>query len=293
MRVVPGKVVGFSKGGFPLAQRRLGEVNAQAALALINSADMEQFHAVLRARAQEKMREQSEKTGKHIDRIVAIIDLKGLSLQVLRALPLFKIGSQLDERFYPETVEMAFVVNAPGVFPTCWKAVSPFIDPKTKTKIHILSGANQTATLLKYIDADQLPVEYGGTNPDFAPHAEPHKVLEELKLKEDQMAEDLTLTSIEVPAKDTTQVSHPIVEGGVVGWYMKLDSKDIDFSVEFVADKKGAGILAVVPQVRCSNHEGSFAADGPGTVYINFNNKYSIMTSKSIRYNISLTNVLQ
>jgi len=260
---------------------------------LINPADMELFHCVLRARVQEKMRESTEKTGKHCDRLVAIIDLKGLSLQVLRALSLFKLGSQLDERYYPESVELAFVVNAPGVFPTCWKAVSPFIDPKTKTKIHILSASNQTATLLKYIDADQLPVEYGGTNEDCAPHAEPHKVLEELKLKEEQMAEELTLTPIEVPAKDTSQVSHQIAEGGVVGWYMKLDSKDIDFSVEFVSDKKGAGITAVVPQVRCSNHEGSFAADGPGTVYVNFNNKYSIMTSKLIRYNISLTNVLQ
>jgi hypothetical protein len=239
------------------------------------------------------MRELSETSGKHVDRLVAIIDLKGLSLQALSAISLFKIGSQLDERYYPETVETALIVNAPGVFPVCWKAVSPFIDAKTKGKIHILSAATQTATLLQYIDADQLPIEYGGTNAECAPHAEPQKVLEELKLKEEQLAEELTLISVDVAAKDTTQVTQAITEGGLIGWYFKLVTKDIDFSVEFVSDKKGAGIIAVVPQVRCSNHEGSFAAEGPGTIYVNFNNKYSIMTAKTIRYNISVTNLLQ
>lgn len=179
-KVFAGKVIGYSKQGFPLTQRRLGEINSQAALALITPAEMETFHAIIRAQVQEKMREQSVKFSRHIDRVVGIMDLKGLGLQFLRALSLFKVGSQLDERYFPESVELAFLVNAPSAFPVCWKAVSPFVDPKTKTKIHVLSASNQTAMLLKYIDADQLPVEYGGKNLDCAPHADPKRVLQDL-----------------------------------------------------------------------------------------------------------------
>ncbi len=42
------------------------------------------------------------------------------------------------------------------------------MDPRTQAKIEILgSGPETNAKLLKYIDADVLPVKYGGTAPDW------------------------------------------------------------------------------------------------------------------------------
>jgi len=42
----------------------------------------------------------------------------------------------------------------------CLHIDRPWLDPVTATKISVL-GANYKQELLKYIDADQLPVEYG------------------------------------------------------------------------------------------------------------------------------------
>ncbi len=43
-----------------------------------------------------------------------------------------------------------------------------WLDPRTQAKIEILgAGPETSAKLLKYIDADVLPVKYGGTAPDW------------------------------------------------------------------------------------------------------------------------------
>ena len=45
-----------------------------------------------------------------------------------------------------------------------WAMIRSWIDPKTAAKFHVL-GSDYLPTLLQYIDASQLPVALGGTNP--------------------------------------------------------------------------------------------------------------------------------
>ncbi|CAF0974559.1 unnamed protein product [Adineta steineri] len=78
-----------------------------------------------------------------------------------------------------------FVVNPPTVFPVIWNMIKHyFLDPVTKTKIHVLrKGHETTETLLEYIDSEQLPCEYGGnchscsTSPDCLPNINQPKLL--------------------------------------------------------------------------------------------------------------------
>ena len=49
-----------------------------------------------------------------------------------------------------------------------WNIVKGWFDPRTQSKIEILgSGSEVNEKLLKYVDADVLPVKYGGTAPDW------------------------------------------------------------------------------------------------------------------------------
>ncbi|RAL43917.1 unnamed protein product [Cuscuta campestris] len=64
--------------------------------------------------------------------------------------------------FYPERLGKVFVVHAPYVFWTLYKAVHPFIDDKTKKKIIFVENKRLKSTLLEDIDEDQLPDIYGG-----------------------------------------------------------------------------------------------------------------------------------
>jgi hypothetical protein len=93
------------------------------------------------------------------------MDLANLSFKPDRhALPLFRQTMNIDTSYYPERLGAFFIVNAPWIFRSLWALVRPWLDPRTQAKFHIC-GADFGATLRQYIDADMLPVEYGGTNP--------------------------------------------------------------------------------------------------------------------------------
>ena len=57
-----------------------------------------------------------------------------------------------------------FIV-APKIFPVVYNIVKPFLNEATRKKLCILEG-NWKEKLLKKIDADQLPVHWGGTKTD-------------------------------------------------------------------------------------------------------------------------------
>ncbi len=60
-----------------------------------------------------------------------------------------------------------------------WKAVSPFVAPKTKEKIVFLYGKEVPQTLAQHFEPHDVPHEYGGTGalrpitPDAAPWEAP------------------------------------------------------------------------------------------------------------------------
>ena len=53
------------------------------------------------------------------------------------------------------------ILNAPWYFVTVWRIIKTFVDPRTIKKFKIL-GPNFQPALHEYVDADNLPVEYGG-----------------------------------------------------------------------------------------------------------------------------------
>jgi hypothetical protein len=55
-----------------------------------------------------------------------------------------------------------FIINAPYLFSTVWSLIKPWLDEATQRKIHIL-GKNYKTELLKYIPAENLPENLGGT----------------------------------------------------------------------------------------------------------------------------------
>lgn len=98
---------------------------------------------------------------------VRIYDLKGLGLMDLADKEALRLGqAMMDmlERYYPERMAAAYVVNTPSFFATAWKMVKPLLDPRTAKKIHVLSSPKATLEQLREImdDAD-IPVAYGGT----------------------------------------------------------------------------------------------------------------------------------
>eukprot|EP00913_Durusdinium_trenchii_P034681 g32443.t1 len=108
-----------------------------------------------------RMQESSDRMGKRVTQQVVIMDFKGLSFWPdPRAIAVFKDFLM----YYPETLAIQFFLNTPPIFMAIWRLIKDWIDPVTAKKMHLL-GSDFHSELLEYIHADQLPVEYGGTNP--------------------------------------------------------------------------------------------------------------------------------
>ncbi|KAI7865791.1 CRAL-TRIO domain-containing protein [Spinellus fusiger] len=109
------------------------------------------------------MDECSKSAGKTINRETVIFDCTGMgwhqfhmpALQYLRSI------SDTDQKYYPETLNRLFLVNAPSAFVMVWKIVKAWLDPGTIDKIQIL-GTDYKQQLLTYVTAENLPTFLGG-----------------------------------------------------------------------------------------------------------------------------------
>lgn len=71
-----------------------------------------------------------------------ILDLSGLSMSHLSATftGLLKTYIGKFSNLYPESLYKLFVINAPFIFSGAWGAISLFVHPVTRAKIHIISN---------------------------------------------------------------------------------------------------------------------------------------------------------
>ena len=104
-----------------------------------------------------------------MDKEVVILDVGGLSLGLMKVMPLFKVVNTVGSTYFPERTIDILVLNAPRVFkqiwavvraaarpaPACAAAHAPraprpqlqkLVDPRTQKKVHILSGGEQQLT---------------------------------------------------------------------------------------------------------------------------------------------------
>ncbi|GLA67145.1 hypothetical protein AtubIFM54640_010122 [Aspergillus tubingensis] len=93
-----------------------------------------------------------------------IIDISGVSLKQFFAIRKYlQESSEMATKHYPETLGRVFVVGAPYFFRSIWDVMSHWFDPATRSKLFLLGSSEAKSTLLSYIDASNLPAEYGGT----------------------------------------------------------------------------------------------------------------------------------
>lgn len=106
----------------------------------------------------------SKAAGKRIEQTCTILDVKGISISKLLSddfKKFLKMTVSIAQDYYPELMGNMYIVNAPLSFRILWAFVSPFIDPKTKTKIKIL-GSDYIKALKEEIDINNIPTFLGG-----------------------------------------------------------------------------------------------------------------------------------
>ncbi|GMF22154.1 unnamed protein product [Phytophthora lilii] len=94
-----------------------------------------------------------------------VLDARGIGMRDMggEAFEFIRRCTGVMQRHYPQRSFKIFIVNVPSWFGMAWKGFKPLVNEATLVKTNILTESETPAALLKFIDAENLPVEYGGT----------------------------------------------------------------------------------------------------------------------------------
>ncbi|XP_062024154.1 patellin-4-like [Rosa rugosa] len=195
-----------------------------------------------------------------VDSMVQITDLKnspGPDFKELRSLS-SKTLLLLQEN-YPELIQKNIVINAPLWYYVLHVLRSRFLSHRTKKKFVFARPQKVTKTLLKFIEPEELPVQYGG-----------------LKREQD---EDFTpedkVSQIIVKGNTTNYIKIPVAEGGLtMVWDLTVVGWDVLYKEEFVPDDEGSYKILLQDKKRLQGEgvRNSFYLSEPGKIVIALEN---------------------
>ncbi|XP_071848963.1 SEC14-like protein 2 [Apostichopus japonicus] len=291
---------GVDKEGNAVEIDAIGAVDVRGIIYSLKSSEREKVGIHLIERMYEIAKENSKKQGRYVEGLTLILDMEGLGPHILWK-PFINLWNEMMvimEQYYPETVKRVFVTRPPAIFPLAYSLVKPFLDEGTKKKVKILkSSSNWKETLLKYIDADQLPKHWGGTlvDPDGDPKC-PSKLVLGGKVPEsyymkDQLFEEESLTKIVIKPGAAKALKYEVrMPESAVRYVFKTDDGDITFSI-YKRNKAGDEKQWLKEEKSYNCHvipvDGEVEAADLGLYIFCFENT-SVMKNKTLSYQIEV-----
>lgn len=117
----------------------------------------------------QRLTEECERNG--MTDFSVICDLEGFSPSVNFSMAMVKVLISILQNHYPERLGFLLLLNLPAAFRMGWGLLQPFLDERTKAKIHVLG--RDISRLLEYIPESELEQEYGGKHAPY-PKIDPY-----------------------------------------------------------------------------------------------------------------------
>ncbi|UJR38641.1 hypothetical protein I4U23_031306 [Adineta vaga] len=95
--------------------------------------------------------------------VTVLFDMDGFSMKNMDYQHV-KFLINLLQNYYPESLGLALIVNAPWLFNSCWYLIKSWLDPVVQQKIHFIKNLDD---LNQFIDRNYLPKRLNGNYPDF------------------------------------------------------------------------------------------------------------------------------
>uniref|UniRef100_A0A914WG54 CRAL-TRIO domain-containing protein n=1 Tax=Plectus sambesii TaxID=2011161 RepID=A0A914WG54_9BILA len=244
-----------------------------------------------------------KETGK-MSGVIYIFDLEGLSFDASLVSVVtgpFRLTWTTMANHYREWIDKFVIINAPSFLNLLYAALSPFIPDKFKSRV-VFTSSKWQEELLEMIDADHLPVHYGGTMKD--PDGDelcrsvlkvPGKVPKDLywKPKEgDPKIDDMT--SLSVSAAGQCVLGYEITAPDTVMEFFLYNEHECSFGIYFTTDPEKVTDIKKMEQVHMEITRAGlttidhfkFVCDRPGAYFVKFGNEGAWLMSVSVKYEI-------
>eukprot|EP00939_MAST-03C_sp_MAST-3C-sp1_P003232 g3232.t1 len=129
------------------------------------------FHIHTTEHTMYAMGKQSRKLGRNMEKMRVVVDCSGFHMGLFgsAAVRFLSFVAKTDQSYYIERLHSVFVINAPWSLTFAWRVVAKWVDDATKEKVKIMGDEKEWAPILRqYIDDDQIPRYYGGSNKSVA-----------------------------------------------------------------------------------------------------------------------------
>mmetsp|Transcript_100155 Transcript_100155/g.188692 ORF Transcript_100155/g.188692 Transcript_100155/m.188692 type:complete len:443 (-) Transcript_100155:21-1349(-) len=161
-----GGFIGHSLEGYPVAMERFGwgrfhELCNTLPFDLLLKLD--HLHTF---RGLAVLEQDAARRGTEFKRGVLVVDMKGLSLDVLRPVVLqtYRKLIKFRDTATPEMGKLVLVVRAPALFASAFNKVKQIaLTEETAAKVQMATSANSLALLRKYLPDSVIPAYLGGT----------------------------------------------------------------------------------------------------------------------------------
>ncbi|CAN7940615.1 unnamed protein product [Ixodes hexagonus] len=315
----PGGMVGHDREGHPVWLIPFGGCDLKGMLMSVTKTDMIKHVIWSFELIEQDLRAQSKKLGKPIETQTYIFDFDNYSLRSIASKAVLDFLTDLMctfEAHYPERLKKAVVINAPRIFPMFWRLIRPFLSEATANKLHLFGREGWKEALLADIQADQLPVFWGGTmtDPDGNPRC-PSIVVDGGEVPRRYYRSYSKPSGGRVPTPHEDAVPGTLSAFAVVDRQSSLDvpvevnkegsqltwefyGEDVIFGIFYRDEDAGEEVKDKVTEVVKSSRIkglGKVAETGfvtctrAGTYLLRFDNSFSWLTSKKVNYTVKLT----
>ncbi|XP_057372734.1 SEC14-like protein 2 isoform X2 [Daphnia carinata] len=301
--------VGLDTFGCPVFICALGKMDLKGLLASMTKKEYYNFLTWMLETFVVVIAQENNRTGCRTRKQTFIIDLDQFSMRHLTSKP---VGSFMNAGAailvliqnylvnYPDQFRRVFIINAPSMFPWLFSFIKPLLAQNDVPKFKIF-GSNKKewiSALQEEIDSDQFPSYYGGSMTD--PNGDP-KCPSKLNLggevprffylrKNPPVAKDYMETlsiSAGIGGKKKLEYNVDVIYSSI-RWEFMTEGGDISYRVYNKNNKNNSDDL--VPQCRVDSHlvmeEGLISCDQPGKYVFEFDNSYSYLRKKKLRYHI-------
>nr|CAH0107616.1 unnamed protein product [Daphnia galeata] len=296
--------VGYDKFHSPVFICAQGQMDLRGILQSVTKKDFMRYQHYATEKGNKEMLEEYLKSGKNkYCQLTLISDMEHLSMKQMTYKPVMDTGlekAKVYEANYPENLRRIFIINVPKFFTVMYNFMRPFMHQVTLDKVKIF-GTNKeewTAALLEEIEAENLPLHYGGTMVD--PDGDP-KCPSKLNIG-GQVPYSYYMSNSAPVVKDYMETMNLIAGAGgfkklkykidvaysVLRWEFMTEGGDIGFRVYYKSAEDGT--VDLIPLSRVESHlvteECDFICVKPGKYVVMFDNTFSLLRPKKLRYYI-------
>lgn len=232
----------------PVAVWRTGGIRSRQLMQNVGGDEIIHHHIVLKETVLEMSRQSG--TGGGAESHAIICDMEGLGLHVAdyEAMHTLRRGIEIEQRYYPETIDHIWITRPPWIFSAVYNMVWPWLDDYAKSKITVL-GDDFTEHLLAHMHESQLPEFLGGT---FRSELEEAKAESALEQNQNIAAGSLFNTEVKV-----------MIPGIKVSWcWRTLSEQDLSFELRLKPVDGGQERVIIPASTNEENGEPVFLCGG-------------------------------